>query len=195
MTGSKTYNLGQGGISCVSLTDPSNPMGTAFDHLTGMDNNDLFNSCFSDHYSYGAFRLASNKLSDTDGEGSIFIIEYGLNDYFSGVPAEEYKQALTEIVSRLQAAYPKARILLLSPGYIDIYSQGEEVLSENAAPLQGYRDAVSLTASELGCEFLSQTDDMGFIQDETYLYLLPDGVHYNEKGRYLLAQELARYFK
>ncbi len=195
MTGSKTYNLGQGGISCVSLTDPSNPMGTAFDHLTGMDNNDLFNSCFSNHYSYGAFRLASNKLSDTDGEGSIFIIEYGLNDYFSGVPAEEYKQALTGIVSRLQAAYPKARILLLSPGYIDIYSQGEEVLSENAAPLQGYRDAVSLTASELGCEFLSQTDDMGFMQDETYLYLLPDGVHYNEKGRYLLAQELARYFK
>lgn len=195
MTGSRTYNLGQGGISCVSLTASSEAIKTAFDHLTGVQNSEEFNASFSTWYSYGAFRLASNKLSGTDGENSVFIIEYGLNDYFSGHPAEEYEKALKEIVSRLQTAYPKARILLLSPGYIDIYSQGREVLSESSAPLQDYRDAAYRTASELGCEFMSQTEDMGFIQDETGLYLLPDGVHYNEKGRYLLAQELARYFK
>ncbi|MBP1586100.1 MAG: hypothetical protein ILP17_10460 [Lachnospiraceae bacterium] len=195
MTGSRTYNLGQGGVSCTSLTDSSAPMGIAFDHLTGIQNSEEFNEAFSYYYSYGAFRLASSKLSGTDGEGSIFIIEYGLNDYFSGRQVSEYKQAITDIVNRLKTSYPKARILLLSPGYIDIYSLGEEILSENGSPLQAYRDAVSETASELGCEIISQTDDMGFTQDETYLYLLPDGVHYNEKGRYLLAQELARYFK
>ena len=195
MTGSGAYNLGQGGISGATLTDASSPMSTAFDHLTGDADTQAFNDAFSGFYSFGAFRLAANKLSGTSGAGSVFIIEYGLNDYFSGISAEDYRNALTEIVSRLKSAYPDSRILLLSPGYIDIYSGGEEILSESGSTLQDYRDAASEVAAALGCEFLSQTEDMGFTQEETYVYLLPDGVHYNEKGRYLLAQELARYFK
>ena len=107
----------------------------------------------------------------------------------------KYHEALCSIIRRLKDSYPASRILVLSPGFIDIYSKGEMILSEYASPLQEYREAARNAASEQGCEFLSQTDDMGFTQDETGIYLLQDNVHYNEIGRYRLAQELARYFK
>ena len=86
-------------------------------------------------------------------------------------------------------------MVILSPGYIDMYSQGNEPLSQEGASLQDYRNAAREVAEATSCDFLSQTDDIGFTQEETGTYLLPDHVHYNEIGRYRLAQGLARYFK
>ena len=195
MTGARPYNLGQGGMSAVNLANPNEPLGMAFIHLTGKLDRTAFDSAFSSYYSYGDFGLATASLLGSAGEDSYFVIEYGLNDYFGGVSVEEYKNALNTIVSDLLNAYPAAGILVLSPGYIDIYSQGNEPLSQDGAPLQDYRDAAREIAESNGCGFLSQTDDLGFTQEDTGIFLLPDHVHYNEIGRYRLAQGLARYFK
>ena len=195
MTGAKVYNLGYGGMDSVGLINPSGEMGTAFSYLTERADRESFDYTFSDSVCYSAFRLAATDLAGTDGEDSVFIIEYGLNDYFNGVTVDEYDNALTQIVCALQKAYPASEILILSPGYIHMYNNGEMSLSEYSSPLQEYRDAARTVAEENGCRFLSQTEDMIFTQEETDNYLLPDYVHYNEKGRYLLAQELARYFK
>ena len=95
----------------------------------------------------------------------------------------------------LKERYPSSEILILSPGFIRMYSYGEISLSEIGSPLQEYRNAAQNIAGSNGCMFLSQTEDTWFTQEEYDIYLLPDEVHYNETGRYHLAQELARYFK
>ena len=193
MTGAVTYNLGQGGMCAVNLANRGEALGSAFDHLTGNLDRTAFDNAFSSYYSYGDFGLAAASLSGTKGEDSIFFVEYGLNDYFSGRSVEEYRNALRRIVGELKASYPESRIIVLSPGYIAMYENGETHLSEISGSLQEYRDAARETAEETGAEFLSQTESFGFTQEETRTYLLPDLVHYNETGRYQMAQTLARY--
>ena len=102
---------------------------------------------------------------------------------------------MNRIVSELKSAYPASRILVLSPGYIAMYDNGDMPLNEESGQLSEYRVAAYEVAMENGAEFLSQTDDFGFIQEETAIYLLPDLVHYNEIGRYRVAQTIARYLK
>ena len=195
MTGAKVYNLGRGGMDSVGVVNPASGMGTAFSYLMGQADRESFDRVFSDSDSYGAFRLAATDLAGTDGKDSVFIVEYGLNDYFNGVSVDDYRKALEKIVSDIKGSYPAAQILILSPGYIHMYNDGEMSLSEHSSPLQDYRDAAREVSGSNGCGFLSQTDDFGFTQEETGTYLLPDYVHYNEIGRYRLAQGLARYFK
>ncbi len=195
MTGAVTYNLGQGGMCAVNIANPNEPLGMAFIHLTGYLDRTAFDSAFSSYYSYGDFGLATAALADSQGEDSIFVVEYGLNDYFSGIPVEDYRNAMNRIVSELKSAYPASRILVLSPGYIAMYDNGDMPLNEESGQLSEYRVAAYEVAMENGAEFLSQTDDFGFVQEETGIYLLPDLVHYNEIGRYRVAQTIARYLK
>jgi hypothetical protein len=195
MTQAKVYNLGQGGMDSVGVINPTSAMGTAFSYLTGHADREAFDRAFSNSDCYGAFRLAATDLAGTDGKDSVFIVEYGLNEYFNGVSVNDYSNALNRIISDIKGAYPAAEILILSPGYIHMYNDGEMSLSEHSSPLQDYRDAAYEAAEANGCGFLSQTDDFGFTQEDTGTYLLPDYVHYNEIGRYRLAQGLARYFK
>ena len=194
MTGAVTYNLGHGGMSAHHLADPGEALGMAFLHLTGSLDRESFDSAFSSYYSYGDFGLASAALTGTTGEDAIFIVEYGLNDYFGGRPVEEYKNSLINIINTIRNAYPDSRILLMSPGYIGMYENGESPLPDFGGTLQEYRDAAAEAASENGIELLSQTEDFGFTQEESESYLL-DLVHYNESGRYRLAQGIARYLK
>ena len=84
---------------------------------------------------------------------------------------------------------------MLSPGYILMYNDGTMLPTGTGSVLQAYRDAAAEAASDNNVRFLSLTEDFGFTQEDAEKYLLPDLVHYNEYGRYLLAQGLARYFK
>jgi lysophospholipase L1-like esterase len=102
---------------------------------------------------------------------------------------------MTSIITDLQNAYPDARIIILSAGYIQMYKNGAMAIENYSAPLQTYRDLAAQVASERGCELLSLTDDFGFYQEGTPFFLNDDLVHYNERGRYQIAQGLARYFK
>ena len=195
MTGATVYNLGEGGMSASDVTDPSNPLSHAFNYLIGKESVSEIDKYYTHFDSYNSFRLAGTKLPEGKGENTVFIVEYGLNDYFGGVTAEDYYSSMTEIIKGLKDAYPNARILILSAGYISMYNNGGMAIEPDSAPLQTYRDIAAQVSEEYGCEFLSLTDDFGFTQEQTLLFLNADLVHYNERGRYQLAQVLARYFK
>ncbi len=198
MTGAKTYNLGQGGVPAVNMTDPDFPISTAFDYLTGSTDTETFDRIVGGDpglYSYNSYRLAAADLKGTNGKDAIFILEFGLNDYFAGMDTVKYRESINEMTSRLKNAYPESKIIVLGAGYTGLYTFGTETLSEFGADLQTYREITREAALESGCTFLNLATDFDFTLGEIYVYLLKDTVHYNEGGRYRIAQHLARYFK
>ena len=195
MTGARVYNLGIGGVSGTSLIDPTTNIGSSFGFITGNTGLDTFERICAGRQFYSSFRAAGNELAGKDGSGYVFVIEFGLNDYFSGLAVDDYKKALKESIRYIKNSYPEAGIVLFSPGYVGIYNDGFDITSDVGSVLEDYRQAARDIAKETGCEVLSLTDDFGFSQDEIYTYLLPDAVHYNEIGRYRIAQVLAEYFK
>ncbi len=194
MTGATVYNLGEGGMSSADVTDPVHPLNHAYNFLIGKEDVSRIDSFYSGYDSYNSFRLAGNKLPE-NGDNTVFIVEYGLNDYFGGIPADDYYASMTEIVTGIKQAYPNARIIIMSAGYINMYDMGTLATDQASSPLQTYRDIAAQIADENGCELLSLTDDFGFVQEMYPLFLNEDWVHYNERGRYQIAQTLARYFK
>ncbi|MBO6006984.1 MAG: SGNH/GDSL hydrolase family protein, partial [Lachnospiraceae bacterium] len=195
MTGAQVYNLGEGGMAAVSAANSSSDIGSALNYLLGKERLETFSTRCYEFKSYYSYWNAADRLKETKGENSIFIVEFGLNDYFTGKSADEFRSAMNRIITELKSTYPKAEILVLSPGFIRMYNDGTTLISETGSVLQAYRDITTEVAAQQNCELLSLTDDFGFTQEETASFLLPDLVHYNENGRYLLAQGLARYFK
>lgn len=198
MTGADVYNLAVGGWAGVSVANPSSAMGCAFAYLMGNKSKDEFVNSFSYCYSYPAYSWAAEALreSDDQGENAIFVIEFGLNDYFCGLPQSEFRDALVYFAESIKKSYPKARIVFLAPGYVNTFEFGYQDTGAdgNHCFLQDYRDITCEVAAEQGCEYISLTDDFGFTQEDAPFYLLQDNIHYNDNGRYLLAQGLARYF-
>ena len=195
MTGAQVFNLGEGGMSAVYAADSRSDIGSAFNYLLGKERLETFSGRCYDLRSYYSYFTAASRLQETAGDNSIFIIEFGLNDYFNGQSEDSFRDAMTRLIAELKSTYPKGEILVLSPGYISMYKGGSMLPGETGSVLQAYRDITAEVAQDTGCDLLSLTDDLGFTQDETESFLLPDLVHYNENGRYLLAQGLARYFK
>ncbi|MBP5554302.1 MAG: SGNH/GDSL hydrolase family protein [Lachnospiraceae bacterium] len=195
MTGATVYNLGVGGRAGINAADPTSDVGIAFNYLLGKENISALEAACKDLPAYSSMRLAGSQLAGTDGDGFIFIMEYGLNDYFGGSLASEYEVALKKLVNGIRSAYPKAEIVLLSPGYLSVFDEGMMIVEEGGDTLPPFREATLAVGAETNVPVLSLTDDFGFTQETTGIYLLGDGVHYNEIGRYRLAQTLARYFK
>ena len=193
MTGACVYNVSQGGWSASGVSDPSSALGCAFAYLIGNETGEIFDEKCKGLDCYDDFAAAASAIKDTKGENAIFVVEYGLNDYFSGVPSAKYREAMNYIISGIKERYPEAQIIVLSPGYIHIYEDGTLCLGNGTgAPLMEYRDVTSSVAHEQGCIFMSLADDFGFSQPEVPLFLLRDNVHYNERGRYRIAQCIAR---
>lgn len=195
MTGAAVYNLGVGGRAGVNVADPTSDVGIAYNYLLGKENITALENACKNLPAYNSMRLAGSLLAGTDGDGFIFILEYGLNDYFGGSCAAEYEEALTKLVNGIKQAYPKAEIVLLSPGYLSVFDEGQMIVEEGGDVLPAFREATVNVAAATGVPVLNLTDDFGFSQETTWVFLLGDGVHYNEIGRYRMAQTLARYFK
>lgn len=195
MTGAEVYNLGEGGMSAVNTANPASDIGGAFAYLLGKERLQAFSGRCYEFKSYYSYWQAAEKLKETKGENSVFILEFGLNDYFGGKTEDEFRNAMNTLIRGIRSTYPDGEILVLSPGYILMYNDGTMLPAGTGSVLQAYRDAAAEAASDNNVRFLSLTEDFGFTQEDAEKYLLPDLVHYNEYGRYLLAQGLARYFK
>ena len=195
MTGATVYNLGVGGRAAINVADPTSDVGVAYNYLIGKENVSALDNMCGNLPAYSSMRLAGAQLSGTDGDGFIFILEYGLNDYFGGSNAAEYEEALNKLVTGIKTTYPASQVLVLVPGYLSVFDEGEMLIEEDGSLLPEFRQATYAAVADTGCNILSLADDFGFTQDTTSVYLLGDGVHYNEIGRYRMAQTLARYFK
>ena len=67
-------------------------------------------------------RFLSEDTAEISGEKKLcFVINYGLNDYFTGYTVEQYRDGLQAGVQSLQDAYPDAEILIASSNFITAF--------------------------------------------------------------------------
>ncbi len=154
---------------------------------------------FSKYTAYNVFQ--SCDFSKTD----IFVIEYGLNDYFNGAAVnnpdnvldlETYGGALHVGIDNLKQAYPNATFILCGPNYAQFFKNDQylgdgNILSNGKATLQEYAKTADQLASEFGISYLDAYWSLGINSYNADQYLM-DGVHLSEEGRRKYAQMLSR---
>lgn len=154
---------------------------------------------FSKYTAYNVFK--SCDFSKTD----VFVIEYGLNDYFNGAAVnnpdnvldlETYGGALHVGIDNLKAAYPNATFILCGPNYAQFFKNGQylgdgNILSNGKATLQEYAKTADQIASEFNISYLDAYWGLGINSYTTDQYLM-DGVHLTAEGRRKYAQTLSR---
>lgn len=195
LTGAETYNCAERGIAAAEdpLIDLSfNRMVTHFleQNTDGLDAESNFK-----------LGLTEYMRANHEGKKVCFVIEYGLNDYFSGFPVDNpankydtdtYAGALRTGIQALQDAHPEAKILLLAPTYTAQFSGGTEINGAMGGTLVDYVKAAVYVADEMGVYCLNNYVESG-INANTYEQYLTDGTHPNESGSFLLGNGILKY--
>lgn len=142
-----------------------------------------------------------NEGPSLEKENLCFVINYGFNDYFTGASVENadsprdigtYKGSLSSCIEKLQASFPKAQFIVVTPTHCSLFDNGTELLSEQGAPLADYVQAAREVAEELGTHFIDNYYSGPVTLTNLDLYL-EDGVHPNEHGRLTLAKILMQF--
>ena len=134
-----------------------------------------------------------------------FIVEYGINDFFSGVTRsyeedpydiKTYAGALRCAVTDLRDLAPDAVIILCSPTYAQFYNGDwmigdSNVIDKGCGTLFDYKGTCNYVANEQQTLFFNAYQDLG-IDGYTAEEYLEDGVHLTEAGRRLYADALAK---
>jgi acyl-CoA thioesterase-1 len=113
----------------------------------------------------------------------VFILELGANDGLRGLPLDQTKKNLQEIITKVKAKYPNVKIILtgmmVPPNMGKEYSDGfkkiyPELASKNRLPLYPF-----LLEGVAGNEKLNQAD----------------GIHPNSEGHKIIAKKLASFLR
>ena len=126
------------------------------------------------------------------------IIEQGVNDYALQIPPDEVGNALREIIVSLQKQYPFLRIVVNSPTYCYIISEGERVYCDTTGLgsyiLEDYILEEEKICAELGVLFVDNYHQDVITKDTMDAYYL-DGLHLNETGRRFIADNILTALK
>lgn len=197
LTGATTYNLGYGGTRAARTNDdPCNLNGIVEAFLTGNAHMLLEDG----EPVPQAYLGLTEYLESTTGTETpyCFVINYGLNDYFQGLPISSedpydvytYTGAFRTAVQDLRAAYPNARIIVTTPNFTIAYNNGTDSQSDYGFVLADYADALIALAEELNIELLDNFHELA-INAENHTELLSDGCHPNEAGLFVMGQRIA----
>lgn len=135
-----------------------------------------------------------------NGKQMCFVVNYGLNDYFSGAPVDNlqdpydtaaYAGALRSGIRELRTAYPDAVIILAAPNYVEYFSAGQEKQSDVGGRLTDYVEAAGRVAGDTDVILMNNYYDLGIDASNSASYLV-DGCHPGDNGRFLYAQALIR---
>lgn len=208
----KVYNMAMGGTTAALLPDERYD----YDHWTSRGLLGVVNAILGnigpelfEGYKAGEI-LKTCDFSQTD----YFVIEYGINDFFSGIVKSRYLAdgstlavsapntyfgALTQAVDMLHTAFPAAKIMIITPHYCQIF-QGETFMGD-AYSLNGGQGAlieyyhIAINAYE-ACKdknvILYDTFENSGIDAYTADEYLEDGVHLTAAGRRVYADYAAR---
>lgn len=192
LSGATAFNCAQGGTSAAE----SEPGAFGFpkmvtDFISGKtENENTFRQGITD---YTAADHTNKKLC--------FVLNYGLNDYFGGHPAENpkdahditsYAGALRTGIDALKKNYPEALIIIVGPGQSLYFNNGTDKLTEEGGVLVDYYELSKSVAAELSVPYMDLYS--GFPEgDLELLDVLADGCHYNELGRYALGIKIIHF--
>lgn len=139
-------------------------------------------------------------------ETDYFVIEYGMNDFLSGIPLNNeedfydeytYVGALRIAVQKLRDKYPNAEIVLCSPNYAQFFADDGTFIGDGntvnngGGTLAEYYRVCGNVAADMNTLFLNAYEEIGldaYTADE----YLEDGIHLSEKGRKKYAEKLSR---
>lgn len=193
LTGAATYNCAQSGYSATINPNCPMPLPEIVDCFIAKDTASLP----QDTQLYLGVTEYIEEHSKADK--LCFVLNYGLNDYFNGVPISlsdsydisSYSGALRTAVESLQKAYPEAQIIVTTPNFTSFYENGSEPLSEVGGVLADYADAVIAIGSEYGIAVVDNYTELGINPDNDQDYLA-DGCHPNELTRFIMGQRIAQ---
>ncbi len=191
LTNAAVYNCGYGGRSAALSQKTEIPLPAIVDAFIQQDLSVLPET-------EQVYRGVEEYIqADTDKSELMFVINYGLNDYYDGLPVAtedsyditSYIGAIRTGVMKLQEEYPDAEIILQTPNFTTYYEYGTVPQSEVGGMLEDYVNALIELAEELDVHLLDNYRDLK-IDKENHLQFLADGCHFNEQGRFLAGTHL-----
>lgn len=192
LTGARVYNCGYGGKGAALSDNTRIPLPLIAEKISSRITDGLPEG---EQLTKGLTEFVNREQTDRK---VMFVINYGLNDYFDGVPVESedaedistYSGAIRKTVRMLQAEYPEARILLMSPNFTVYFENGTTRRSEQGGILAEYADTVLRLAKELETEALDNFHELPTTAENWEEYLA-DGCHLNVLGRFLVGERIA----
>ncbi len=148
------------------------------------------------------FDSLKSDISDVSesADDTVFIIEFGLNDYFTGAdidnPDDKYDPAaycgaLRSGIEKIQKEYPGKPIIMMAPGYITVLDAETTPFTGDGPVLTNYRTGCKAVCDEYDLLLFDIESETGITADKDEL--LADGIHYNENGRLLIGKALVHY--
>ena len=205
------YNLAMGGTSgTVPPDEPTELDKWESRSLPGMVNAicGRVDPHFFEQYEYTYDVFKSCDFSKTD----IFVIEYGVNDFFQkstlrdadmnedpAVMVKNFGGAMEYSIRLIREYFPKAQIIFCCPTYAQFFDGATHaylgdgnIMSNGIGTLENYSEIVQNIVGE---HSNTQTIDFyhNLINGYSAKECLLDGVHMNEEGRRRYTQLLARY--
>ena len=147
--------------------------------------------------------VSSYLASPPSDQKLCFIIYYGLNDYFNGLPilsetdpydTSTYCGAIRTAVATIRSKIPDAQIILCAPNPICIFDRGTEIHGDGYV-LEDYAKAILSLGDELQTDVLDTYHDFEINDDNWYEYLLKDQVHPNAAFRYMIGEKIIRLIR
>ena len=193
LSGANTYNLGIGGTSAIGEFNKVVNMFVGSSTSAEIDNQEFLSE------------LERFKKEHDGSRKLCFVINYGVNDYFMGVPAkigsgapyeefayDSYESAMTDGIIKLKSSFPDSEIIILSPIYCDYFESGAQVLSNVGSNLQTYRNVGAQIAEKTGVKWI---DSLNLIEinSKNHKTFLVDGVHPTPDGIYLISNALTKF--
>lgn len=196
LTGARVYNCGYGGTSAAFSSKTNLPLPAVAEKIIKADNTGI---PVKEQIYAGITEFINRKNQDRQ---LLFVINYGLNDYFDGIPVEtsddydigSYSGAIRMAVKALKNTYPEASVLLMTPNVTIYYENGTERKSEQGGILKEYADAVLCLAEELKVDVLDNFHELP-ITEQNWKEYQDDGCHLNERGRFLMGSRIANKIK
>lgn len=196
LSGAQVFNCGYSGMSATKIGETDVSLPEAVDALIAKDTTGLPEEV---QMTKGMKAFLEREKS---GKQLMFVINFGLNDYFNGVPIDgqgadditSYRGALRVGVKKLQEAYPDAQIVLMTPNFTIYYECGQQLMSEQGSVLAAYAATVSELAAELGVDVLDNFHELPITEENWQVYQ-DDGCHLNERGRFILGSRIAQMIK
>lgn len=198
LLGAKTYNLGYGGMSATSNAEQMRGVWQLWQGaLTGdIESNNLAEN----NYVCAQIKelIEEHALTDArQGENLIFVLNFGLNDYFKGEPlgnpeeeyAGTYLGAMRKVICSIREKYAEAYILVLSPNYVVEMEYGTRKTGEGNT-LQDYREGIAALSEELDVLYLDINEVLGLKKENLEQYLA-DGTHPNFYGNFCYGVAIA----
>lgn len=196
LTGATVYNCGYGGGKATWEPDREiSLLGIIDAFLTGTPG-----ALEQDKPAYS--QVKAYAADPPSGKKHVFIINYGINDYYSDCPVDSddpydlntYAGSVRRGVTTLLDAFPDAQIILCTPNFTGRFEGGMEPHGPAGNIYPDYANAIIKIAAEFHVDVLDNYNGLPINLDNIELYL-EDLVHPNAGTRFTIGSRLSKLIR